>query len=162
MTKKSQIANACAGFTLIELIVSFSIMAILATIGIASFSSYSHSQELDAATTEVITMITEAKSKSLSQVKPATCVSTLDGYQVTVTSNKDYRLSVMCSGAEIVIKSDKLQGNITFVNPPPVKFLFLVFNGGVTGAGAGGTGISLTGYGKTKTITIFANGTISF
>src|SRR3990167_1262351 len=62
------------GFTLIELLVAFVVIAVLSTIGIASFVSYSRSQALTQATNDLATTLTVARSRAQAQVKPSTGV----------------------------------------------------------------------------------------
>ncbi len=92
------------GFTLIELVVAFSIMAVLSTIGIASFVNYSRAQTLQQATNGLITTLNTAKAKSLVQVKPDACIGTLGGYSVILTkANNSYKLQAICSGGSVDI-----------------------------------------------------------
>lgn len=78
------------GFTLIELLIVFSVITILSSIGIASFVSYSRSQEVDIDMKNFKSMLFTARSRALSQLKDASCFSNgftglnyqLQGYQV--------------------------------------------------------------------------------
>lgn len=80
------------GFTLIELIIVFSVMMILSSIGIASFVVYSHSSAVDTNMKEFKTMLFTARSRSLSQLRDSGCFANgftgqgyeLSGYQVVV------------------------------------------------------------------------------
>ena len=65
------------GFTLLELIVVFSIIAILSTIGLASFVNYSKAQILQGSANDIISTLNTAKSKAASQIKPNTCLGFL-------------------------------------------------------------------------------------
>ena len=56
------------GFTLLELIVVFSIIAILSTIGVASYTSYARQQLLQGAVNDLSAVLNTAKSKASSQV----------------------------------------------------------------------------------------------
>ena len=70
------------GFTLIELMVVFSILAVLSTIGVAAFVSFSRTQTLNAAASDIKSMLNLAKSRAYSQVKPSVTpcnTSQLDG-----------------------------------------------------------------------------------
>lgn len=79
-----------AGFTLIELIIVFSIITILSSVGIASFVSYSRSQSIDTTMKEFKTTLFTARSRALSQLRDSACFSNgftgqgyeLQGYQV--------------------------------------------------------------------------------
>ncbi|MGE5041353.1 MAG: fibronectin type III domain-containing protein [Candidatus Levyibacteriota bacterium] len=59
-----------AGFTLLEMLVVFSIMGILAGGGFASYVSYSKKQVLDQAAADLKTGIDQAKFNAVSRVKP--------------------------------------------------------------------------------------------
>ncbi len=83
------IIRKSAGFTFIELIVVFSVIAILSSVGIASFVSYSRTQQLNSSSSELVTLINLAKSRSASQIKPnniGICSNnaTLEGYEVRI------------------------------------------------------------------------------
>ena len=79
-----------AGFTLIELIVVFSIMTILSSAGIAAFVSISRSQTVDTYMKEFKSTLLTARSRALSQLRDQSCFSSgfngqgyeLEGYQV--------------------------------------------------------------------------------
>lgn len=148
------------GFTLLELIVVFSVIAILSTIGIASFVSYSRQQSLQAAVYDLTTILNLARSRAYSQVKPSECAGqTLQGYRVTIsTSSNSYALEVVCSGFYYSQEQKSLLQPITFnaTQTSSTMFFFPVVKGGVIGAGK----IAVTGYGKTQTITVNAAGDI--
>lgn len=79
-----------SGFTLIELIIVFSIITILSSIGIAGFVSYNHSQTVDTYMKEFKSTLFTARSRALSQLRDSLCFSNgftgqgyeLQGYQV--------------------------------------------------------------------------------
>lgn len=154
------------GFTLIELIVVFSVIAIISTIGVAAFVGYSRTQALNQASIDLSTYLSTAKSRASSQIKPsAQCNDTtiLDGYSVSVNIIANtYSLNVVCSGATFALTTVKLPNGITFnsgsATPPTTTtgVFFAILNSSVTGTG----NIVLTGYGQTKTITIDSLGVI--
>lgn len=132
------------GFTIIELIVVFSVIAILSTIGVASFVSYSRSQTLVQATNDFVNILNTAKARSAAQIKPSQCnsASTLDGYGVSVNIvPRTYVLNVICSGITTTLSTLTLPVNVSFNsatgNPPTTttSIFFSVLTGGVTGAG---------------------------
>lgn len=83
------------GFTLIELIIVFSVMVVLSSIGIASFVIYSHSQSIDTTIKDVRTALFTARSRALSQLRDSSCFSngfTGQGYEL-----KGYQVVMCCS-----------------------------------------------------------------
>lgn len=144
-----------SGFTLLELIIVFTVIATLSTIGIASFVDYSKSQSLQSATLNLASTLNLAKSNASSQIKPSQCSGALSGYQVDVLSNTTYSLSVICPETHL-IQTTMLpnNGNIRFNldsgQTTTTSVFFPIITSGVQGAG----NIVLTAYGKTKTITI--------
>lgn len=159
--------NSCTcqkGFTLIEFIVVLSIIAILSTLGIVAFVNYSRVQALNAAASDVTTMLQTAKSRAQSQVKPSLCVAPpLVGYKVVIPTSLIYRLEVICGDERNIftIEEKTLPANISF-SPSSLgsSFLFNILTGGVEGAVSAGTSIAISGHGQTKTITIYSDGRI--
>lgn len=171
------------GFTLIELIVVFSIIAVLSLIGVAAFVSYSRVATLQSASSDLSSMLILAKSRANSQVKPLStqipqCNSqtVLNGYKVvicpTATSNvicdsaNSYVLGVVCATSSCSdslcsniipqkIQESILPKDITFDSgTTSTLFFFPIISGGVGGAGK----IILDGYGNQKTITVDSTG----
>lgn len=88
------------GFTLIELMVAISIMAVLSTIGIASFVSYKKVQTLNTAAINLVTDLRAARARSVAVIKPTTCITSnyaLLGYQLKLVNN-GYQVDVRCNG----------------------------------------------------------------
>lgn len=161
-----------AGFTLIELVVAFSIIAVLSTIGVAAFLNYSRSQTLQQATNDLITTLNVAKSKAIAQIKPndARCLpdKVLSGYKVVLNTGQ-YTLYAVCgNGVNVPIPpatdttpiTAKLPKGVSFDSSMtlPMTITFGVLTGGVVGSGS----IILDGVGVTtgKTITITKGGLI--
>ncbi|HSD98900.1 MAG TPA: prepilin-type N-terminal cleavage/methylation domain-containing protein [Patescibacteria group bacterium] len=79
-----------SGFTLIELIIVFSVITVLSSLGVASFVAYSRSQTIDTAMKDFKSVLFTARSRALSQLRDSTCFSSgfdgqgyeLEGYQV--------------------------------------------------------------------------------
>lgn len=127
-----------AGFTLIELIVAISVIAILSTLGIAAFVDYSRRQELENATKDIVETLNLAKSRAQSQVKPVAgkCDPSfgyvLKGHKV-IFKSKEYRISAVCGDdthdfdANEEIKTTS--SNITISNDPADNILFEVISG---------------------------------
>lgn len=160
------------GFTLIELVVAFSVIAFLSTVGIASFVNYSRSQALVVSAKDLVNALNLAKSRSLSQVlAPSQCPGqSLIGYEVrlcgfsgaTCLSEGDYELNIACSGNIFSpVETKKLSVGISFDEnqTTTTSFLFPILTGGVNMGGGDGT-IVLSGYGQTRTIMVNSSGVI--
>ena len=157
------------GFTLIELLFVFSVFAVLSTVGVASFVTYSRAQTLSVATLDLSAMLQVAKSRASSQVKPSNCgANTLDGYRVVICglagsicpTASTYELRAVCGPTESIYATKKLPTSITFESntsqTTSVSYMFKTISGGVDGAGK----VTLRGYGNTKSITVDVTGNI--
>lgn len=153
-----------SGFTIIELLVVFTIMGILTTLVIASFSKYNSSQVFNTSVASVVDLLNRAKSEAMSQVKPKQCISTnqaLRGYQVVVDpSTGKYELDAVCSSASYVIESRKLPPNygVSFVAAGTTTTTFFSV---LTGSVPQNCTIKITNLSTTKTITITTASKIS-
>lgn len=156
----SLIIRKSAGFTLIELMVVLSVTAVLGTIGIAGFTTYNQIQILQAAASDVVSVLNLAKSRAQSQVKPSgLCVGgTLTGYSVIIAENKKYTLHLRCSltGDIKINEQDKiLPQGLNFDSNP--SFFFPIQRGGVQTAGQ----IIISGYERSKTIMVNSLGGVN-
>lgn len=145
------------GFTLIELLVVLSIVGILSVVSIAAFVDYSRKEALNAAVSDVATILQTARSRAQSQVKPTTgtCVQApLDGYRVTIVSQQQYRLEAICAGNSYFLQTKNLPAGITFGSTS--TFLFR----GLTGGVEPGTIVVSSQYGLQKSIILNTTGTI--
>lgn len=99
-----------------ELIIVFSVIATLSTIGIASFVSYSKQQTLQASYLELLSTLNAAKSFSISQIKPGDCgADPLSGYRVALNfSGNNYSFYAECQGYEKLLKTSSLPRNVSF------------------------------------------------
>jgi len=165
--------NSRKGFTLIEVLIVVVVIASLAGLSIITFGNYSKSQTLNQAYGNFLNVLNTAKSRSISQDKPASIAkcaapgSVLNGYSVTLNkaaTPNTYSLYVICSNTSVV-----LSGYSQLPLLPGVSFggsltsvFFPVINGGAilnNGALTQGT-ITLVQGSLTKTITIYGTGLI--
>lgn len=110
------------GFTLIELMVVFSLMSLISGIGFVSFSSYNQKQIINQAAQDIKLIFDNAKFNALSSVKESTSCSngTLVGYKIVVCSKASclgpatdaYEIDVMCSDVDSLLYSKKLPQNV--------------------------------------------------
>lgn len=147
------------GFTLVELIVVFAALAALSTLGVASFVSYSRSQIMQTAASELSTTINLARSRAYSQVKPEACTSTLEGYRVSIFAPQgEYALEALCGGSVYEQVRKKLPNDLSFdASGSVTAFTFPIIKGGLQGSGGS---VVIVGYGQTRTITVNPAGDI--
>lgn len=141
------------GFTLIELIIVFTVISILSVGGLAAFVLYSQSQSLSNDRENIVTILNLAKANTSSQFKPTSstqCQGILEGYSVVFTTSgasaNTYQLYVRCSGnnpgstppREVKMNNNpyKLSSGITFTtsgaSPMNVSSAFFtVLTGGI-------------------------------
>jgi len=163
------------GFTLIELIVAVTIMAVLSSFGIAGFINYGQTQSLNSATQDFVTALQSAKAATASQVKPSSCASTgtFEGYQITISTasnTNSYTIGPVCGGIYDTLSSRTTilpaNGNISFSNITTAKITFHP----ITGT-ASFEPVSTNNYfdtilresqsGSTKTVRIYSDGRIN-
>lgn len=149
------------GFTLIELIVVFSVIAVLSSIGLASFVSYSRSQLLQQASSDLASAIDIAKSRTISQTIPqgVSCTG-FNGYNVEIdTFNKNYTLNINCSGINTPIGSaTTLPSGLNFdAQTTTTTISFSPLTNGVTGSGV----VNITGYSQSRCVNIDSLGIVS-
>lgn len=168
MKKSYYLKRRSRGFTLIELLVVFSIIAILSSVSVASFVSYSRSQELKSAASDVSTLLSQAKSRAQSQVKPDVCgTSQLEGYEVRIcgltgsscSEVNSYALYVRCGTTQEEISSQSLPDSLEFSqeDTTSTSYFFRVLHQGVSVPGT----VAITGYGQTVDVSVTSTGTIS-
>lgn len=146
------------GFTLIELVLVFSVIGIITAIGISSFGSYNNSQQFETGLAEFSNFLSITRSKAISQVKPSVCTGTLEGYRVAVTiSGSNYEQDVLCGGSVFTLTRKKLPDQLTFMSGSIANISFDVSTGTVLSPGS----IAITGFGKTKTVMVDKIGNIS-
>ena len=87
-----------AGFTLIELMVTIAIAAILLMIGVPSFVAFQRNSELTSATNSLVAAISAAKGEAMKRGQSAVVVPTppsnswKDGWTVFVDGNRNHLL----------------------------------------------------------------------
>lgn len=89
------------GFTLIELILVVSIIAIVSSFGFVSLNQLVGAKDFETSVDEFVNTVYEAKSNTLSQVKlGGNCTTTnLIGYKISVNTSVDpitYTMSIVC------------------------------------------------------------------
>jgi prepilin-type N-terminal cleavage/methylation domain-containing protein len=165
----------CPGFTLVELLVSISVVAILSGIGLAAFSSFNRRQIVASATRQLVSDLRLAQSKADSNEKPTACQASevdLLGYEFIIeTANRHYKITPVCALSPPLpsIKTVDIPGVIrlacaTCPNPNDnVQIFFKTLRQGVASSGFNSESkltITLTGYGATRSATLTSSGEI--
>lgn len=158
-----------AGFTLVEIVLTLSIMGILSLFGASAYQSYNSDKIMDLAASEVSGVLELAKSRARSQVKPsvASCASNreLYGYRVTFcpgncTSQQTYTLSVVCGDtgqySEQIGETYTLPSNVTFTSSNPQSVTFRVLSNEIEGA----SNIGISGFEQVRTINVSSTGVL--
>lgn len=166
MNGKKESVHYQSGFTLIELIIAISILAILATAGVASLVTYSRKETIVTAYQDVLSSFNEAKLTAASQVKPndASCISQpLDGYQIEISAQNSYKLEAVCGGNIAVVETKTLPANVIF-SLSPATFIFTVIKGTVESTSPLPVNLTIKydpskiNYSYSKTISIYKDG----
>jgi len=166
-----------AGFTLIELIVVFSVIAILSTAGLAAFVDYSRQQTINTVAQEIKTAIFDARSRASSQVSICSTGQKFNGYWIvfcpknsdvcpSCSVSNSYQMDIECNNSSILVNgtSKPLPPNIT-ITTDSHSILFGPLSGNVVSPcdniNAASWNIAVGGYGKTpQTMTVFNTGLI--
>jgi len=161
-----------AGFTFIELIIVISVTAVLSTIGLASFLTYSRSQNLQQSGSTIITYLQTARAEVLAQVKPpGICTGALQSYKVLICcknggtncpvcqSSDNVEMDVVCGGnPPSVVLSSSFPSDVQVDDPNTTQrsFVFVPVTGGVSGISSSVKVVlknSVTNVSKTITVT---------
>ncbi|PIT89375.1 MAG: hypothetical protein COU27_00570 [Candidatus Levybacteria bacterium CG10_big_fil_rev_8_21_14_0_10_36_7] len=157
------------GFTIIELLVVFSLVGVISGLGFVSMVSYSRQQVLVQGSNNLKLDFDQAKFNALSAVKPVACTdnNSLTGYKIVICSNAscvnsgvDYEIVALCGVTEIVTNSRKLDQNLNF-NPQTTTCSVITFTA-LSGAATGtNCDVVIEGYGNQTKIVIDASGNVS-
>lgn len=110
-------------FTLIELLIVVSIMALLFSAGVASFRSFSRGRKLAAVKEQVLSDLRFAQELSLSGTKPAGCTGDLIGYQFSRFDQDTYKIIASCTtGSPVERKMVDLDTGFTLGHFSPLTF----------------------------------------
>ena len=150
----------CPGFTLVELLVVASIMAILFSLSIAYYNQFNRAQILNQAVLELKNNLRLAQSMASAGEKPQPPLyvcNSLGGYQITFSANL-YRIRAKCG--DILAGTEKvfnLPPAVVF-QPVPSPILFKVLARGVDGAGT--ISLSAPTFGISKAVIVTSTGEI--
>lgn len=159
-----------SGYSLIELLVSIAIMAIIFSVGIANYRSFARRQVLTNNVKSVQGDLRLAQQAALSGQMPADpqcngATNELKGFNFQIIDSTHYEIRANCTGgnATDALKSKVLDSGITFASPFPAPnpILFKVLGSG-TNLSSGSITLTLSqaSTGLSTQISISKNGNI--
>lgn len=177
MIKKLKLPMNNKGFTIVELLVVFSIITIIAGVGFASFASYNDSQKLTESTRLLKGMIEDARQSSISQVLPKeteegliNCSNAIEGYRVNLCASdlvcsdneNDYEMELLCGITQNLVKKRTFHMNVEFDSATCDSIIYQSLTGEVRFIPAQNTDcqITLTNGKSTRTVTVDRAGNV--
>ncbi len=154
------------GFTLIELMVSVSIMAILTGVGIAGYNNFNRRQQLRRAADTLATELRSVQKRADSGQRPNGCSGILSEYKVSIGAQPPLTVGVsgVCDSGDIDVYSFDLHPSIELsTNDGRRQLYFLTAQGSGGNAYMGPNTLTLSHSalaGETRIINISANGSI--
>ena len=145
------------GFTLIEVLISLTVVGLLFGFGFANFRDYSRRQQLVSAARTITGELRLVQSKASAGEKPAGC-ATLSSYSFRINT-ASYQTAAVCSGGSIPIKTENLPSGITLSAVGDNPIYFKVLGQGITGSGVIIT-LTQTGTSNTTMVTVTQGGEI--
>lgn len=149
---------------MLELLVVFSIIGMLAGVGFAAFTNYSRSQILDQAVQDLKTAVSSTKFNAVSSVKPDSCASAnkiLNVYQVVFTpAENTYTINAVCESLTVTVATKIFPAALTMVTPETTctTLSYNTLSGYENGTGCM---VVLSAYGRTKNVVIDVGGNAS-
>ncbi len=105
------------GYTLLEVLITISILTATFAVGYTGFREFSRRQAVNAVVNLVKADLNLAQKQALDGKKPASCVGGLVSYSFNITSSTAYSISARCTNV-VNVKSVTLPTGIT-INPTP-------------------------------------------
>ncbi|MBI2590672.1 MAG: prepilin-type N-terminal cleavage/methylation domain-containing protein [Candidatus Blackburnbacteria bacterium] len=120
---RNKFSQPRTGFTLIEILVGLTIMAVLFGVGYASYREFARRQTLNTAFDRIKNGLSLAQQLALVGDKPSGC-QRLNGYKVDFTSGS-FTVSADCTNEDYEIRRVSLPGGITFSGASSILYKVL-------------------------------------
>ena len=147
--------KSCSGFTVVELLIILSLIALLFTLGIAQYNRFNRAQSLNRAKDELVSNLRLTQGKAMAGEKPEVCTETLSGHKLKFTDNQNYKIVAVC-GEEVDIKTDVVLPAGVIKQAGPDEIFFRVLSQGIESD----ISLILSGFDEEKTITVNTAGEI--
>jgi len=146
--------NYHKGYTLIEILVALTILAVIFSYGFVSFRDFSRRQAIEATKRRLEGELRNTQELTFSGRKPddPNCNSpnTLNGYNFKVLSSSTYAIEAVCTGGIVQVKTGEVGLDTMISTPSPNPILFKVLGKG-TNIGAQVATLTITQKGTTNT-----------
>lgn len=156
--------NENKGYTLIEILVALTIIALIFSIGYVNFRDFSRRQALAGTARSLMGDLRLAQEQATAGKKPAVVAcnlpNELNGFNFRVTGTSSYQLEANCSGGNSLTKAVTLPTGVSVSTPSPNPITFKILGQG-TNLSADAT-LTLTQAGTTNTrlVTVTSGGEI--
>ncbi len=153
------------GYTLVEVLVSLTVVGLLFSFGFVSFRDFSRRQQLIGAVRTVKGEIRLVQSKASAGEKPddvkCNATNTLSSYSFIRINSDSYQVTANCLGGSVVIKTGSLADGISMTSTQNT-ISFKVLGQGTNIIAGGNAVITLTqaGTNKTALVTVTSGGEI--
>lgn len=159
--------SAKLGFTLIEMIITMAVMAIMISAGVAAYNTFNRRQTLSQAVETLRNDMRMAQNKAISGEKPAGfCVGPLqlNGYRIVfdaAPTPDQYRIEAVCSNlASTAVKTISLPNSVSISAGPEIYFRVGTQGVEMAASDASRT-VTLAGFGLARSITVTRQGQIT-
>lgn len=147
-----------AGFTLLELLISISILMVITGGILTGYNSFNDNRRVKEGATTLKTDLRLIQNKAQAAIKPPSGCTQLVGYRVTFTATTYQSQAICTSGAVGTIITSTLPASVSF-SPIPSAFTFRVLTQGIDTSSS--ISITLVGLTKSYRIAVSPNGDIN-
>jgi prepilin-type N-terminal cleavage/methylation domain-containing protein len=152
------------GYTLIEILITLTIIGLIFGFGYVSFREFSQRQALTGIARSIKGDLRLAQELALAGKKPtgANCntPNILNGYYFRRNSNTNYTIEANCSGGIMQVKSVNMPADITLTSLSLNPLLFKILGEGTNITGSATVTLTQVSTGKTRIITVTQGGEI--
>ena len=107
------------GYTLVELLIIITIIAVLITFGLSAFTKAKERQLVQQSKELILSVLQNAQKSAY--VGDKDCLGSLDGIQLTFSGNR-ITSQALCSGGEVGTAQVTEISGLTFTTSPPILF----------------------------------------